>query len=82
MVRVDVSKYSFNVICNIRRCKRYIKLTDFGSNAFVRFDPLKETSTVIKIPSQEAEVRQILGITGGIFGAESGRDKIVSIKSG
>jgi virginiamycin B lyase len=62
--------------------KDIVWLTDFGSNAFVRFDPVKGTFTVIKIPSQGAEVRQILGIPGEIWGAESGTDKIVSIKTG
>jgi len=56
-------------------------LTDFGSNAFVRFDPKSQTFTVIKIPSAGANVRQILGIQGEIRGAESGTDKII-IKTG
>ena len=61
--------------------KDIVWLTDFGSNAFVRFDPTKEIFTEIKIPSQGANVRQILGIPGEIWGAESGTDKIVSIKT-
>ncbi len=56
-------------------------LTDFGSNSFVRFDPIKETFNVIKIPSQGAEVRQILGVPGEIWGAELETEKIVSIKT-
>jgi virginiamycin B lyase len=62
--------------------KDIVWLTDFGSNAFVRFDPTNETFTVIKIPSAGANVRQILGIQGEIWGAESGTDKIISIKTG
>jgi virginiamycin B lyase len=42
--------------------KDIVWLTDFGSNAFVRFDPNKETFTEIKIPSPGANVRQILGV--------------------
>ena len=62
--------------------KNMVWLTDFGSNAFVRFDPKNETFTEIKIPSQGANVRQILGIPGEIWGAESGTDKTISIKTG
>ena len=57
-------------------------LTDFGSNAFVRFDPVKETFTEIKIPTPGANVRQILGVLGEVWGAESGTDKIISIRTG
>jgi virginiamycin B lyase len=62
--------------------KDIVWLTDFGSNAFVRFDPTKETFTVIKIPSTGANVIQILGVPSEIWGAESGTDKIISIKTG
>jgi len=62
--------------------KDVVWLTDFGSNAFVRFDPKSQTFTVIKIPSAGANVRQILGAPGEIWGAESGTDKIISIKTG
>ena len=62
--------------------KDIVWLTDFGSNAFVRFDPKNETFTEIKIPSPGANVRQILGVPGEIWGAESGTDKIISIKTG
>ena len=55
---------------------------DFISNTFLRFDPNNETFTVIKIPSAGANVRQILGVPGEIWGAESGTDKIISIKTG
>ncbi len=48
--------------------KDTVWLSDFGANTFVRFDPMKETFTVIKIPSQGANVRQILGIPGEIWG--------------
>jgi len=42
--------------------KDVVWLTDFGSNAFIRFDPTKEIFTEIKIPSAGANVRQILGV--------------------
>jgi len=62
--------------------KDIVWLTDFDSNAFVRFDPKNETLTEIKIPSAGANVRQILGVPGEIWGAESGTDKIILIKTG
>jgi virginiamycin B lyase len=62
--------------------KDIVWLTDFGSNAFVRFDPVKETFTEIKIPSPGANVRQIYGVPGKVWGAESGTDKIISIRTG
>jgi virginiamycin B lyase len=37
--------------------KDIIWLTDFGLNAYVRFDPKNETFAVIKIPSPGANVR-------------------------
>jgi virginiamycin B lyase len=61
--------------------KDIVWLTDFGSNAFIRFDPKNETFTEIKIPTPGANVRQILGIPGEVWGAESGTDKIISIKT-
>ena len=57
-------------------------LTDFGANAIVRFDPASEMFTVYKLPSPNAAVRQILGRPGEIWGAESGVDKIIVIRTG
>lgn len=57
-------------------------LSDFGVNAIVRFDPTKERFDVFKIPTQGANVRQILGRPGEIWGAESGADKLVVLKTG
>lgn len=56
-------------------------LSDFGANALVRFDPLRETFDVFPLPSSPANVRQILGRPGEIWGAESGVDKLVVIRS-
>lgn len=50
-------------------------------NSLVRFDPLDETFEVFTLPSTEANVRQILGRTGEIWGAESGADKLVVIST-
>jgi virginiamycin B lyase len=57
-------------------------LSDFGANALVRFDPVTQRFTRVRLPSAGAEVRQILGRRGEIWGAESGTDKLVLISSG
>jgi virginiamycin B lyase len=56
-------------------------LSDFGANAMVRFDPAEETFTQFPIPSAGAAVRQILGRPGEIWGAESGTDKLIVIRT-
>jgi virginiamycin B lyase len=57
-------------------------LSDFRANALVRFDPTAEAFTVYELPSPNASVRQILGRPGEIWGAESGVDKLVVIRTG
>jgi virginiamycin B lyase len=56
-------------------------LSDFGANALVRFDPAHESFDVVPLPSRSAEVRQILGRPGEVWGAESGVDKLVVVRS-
>ncbi|MCC7353478.1 MAG: lyase [Anaerolineae bacterium] len=56
-------------------------LTDFGANALVRFDPAKEEFTVFPLPSPSANVRQLLGRPGEVWGAESGTDKLVVVRT-
>jgi virginiamycin B lyase len=56
-------------------------LSDFGANALVRFDPSLELFTVYELPSPNAAVRQILGRPGEVWGAESGADKLVVIRT-
>lgn len=55
-------------------------LSDFGGNALVRFDPARETFDVVKLPSAAANVRQLLGRPGEVWGAESGPDKLVVVR--
>jgi virginiamycin B lyase len=62
--------------------KDMVWLSDFGANALVRFNPTVETFKVFNLPSSEANVRQILGRTGEVWGAESGTDKLVVINTG
>lgn len=57
-------------------------LSDFGANALMRFSPHDEMFKVFALPSSEANVRQISGRPGEIWGAESGTDKLVVITTG
>ncbi len=56
-------------------------LSDFGANAMVRFDADMETFEVFELPSPGANVRQILGRPGEVWGAESGTDKLLVIRT-
>ncbi|HXH21186.1 MAG TPA: lyase [Dehalococcoidia bacterium] len=56
-------------------------LSDFGANAMVRFDPRSEQFTVLPLPSPNGNVRQILGRPGEVWGAESGADKLILIRT-
>jgi virginiamycin B lyase len=57
-------------------------LSDFGANALVRFDPRTSRFTRFRLPSAGADVRQILGRRGEVWGAESGTDKLVVVLTG
>ena len=57
-------------------------LTDFGANAIVRFDPATEQFTSFALPETGASVRQLLGRTGEVWGAESSADRLVVIRPG
>ena len=57
-------------------------LTDFGANAIVRFDPRTSRFRVVRLPTADAAVRQLLGRRGELWGAESGTDKLVVIRTG
>jgi virginiamycin B lyase len=54
-------------------------LSDFGANALLRFDPAGQAFTVIMLPSSPANVRQLLGRPGEVWGAESGVDRLVVV---
>ena len=56
-------------------------LSDFGGNAMVRFDPETEEFTVLPLPSPSGNVRQILGRPGEVWGAESGADQLIVIRT-
>jgi virginiamycin B lyase len=54
-------------------------LTDFGANAIVRFDPATARFDSIELPSPGGAVRQLLGRSGELWGAESAADKLVVV---
>jgi virginiamycin B lyase len=56
-------------------------VSDFGANALQRFDPGTQRFTTIELPSPGANVRQILGRPGEVWGAESGVDKLVVVRT-
>jgi len=56
-------------------------VTDFGSNATLRFDRATEEWLTFEHSSQPAEVRQLLGREGEIWGAESAADQLVVIRA-
>jgi len=56
-------------------------LSDFGANALLRFDPAKEVFETFLLPSTPANVRQLLGRPGEVWGAESGVDKLVVVRT-
>ncbi len=57
-------------------------LTDFAANAIVRFDPVTETFESFPSDRPGANVRQMLGRPGEVWGAESGTDRLVVIRHG
>lgn len=57
-------------------------LSDFGANTLVRFDPTTEQFESFPLPSPSGNVRQILGRPGEVWGAESGADRLVVIRTG
>jgi virginiamycin B lyase len=56
-------------------------LTDFGGDAIVRFDPETETFVSVSLPDAGGNVRQLLGRPGELWGAESGVDKLIVVRT-
>ena len=56
-------------------------LTDFGANAIVRFDPLTESFQSFSSDANPANVRQLLGRPGEVWGAESAVDRLVVVRT-
>jgi virginiamycin B lyase len=59
----------------------FVWVSDFGANALVRFDPRREAFELVELPSEGADVRQLLGRPGEVWGAESGVDKLVRVRT-
>jgi virginiamycin B lyase len=57
-------------------------LTDFAANAIVRFDPVAERFTSFASDRRSANVRQLHGRKGEVWGAESGTDRLVRVRYG
>ena len=55
-------------------------VSDFGANVILRFDPQAETFESFPSDRSEADVRQMLGRRGEMWGAESGTDRLVVIR--
>ena len=55
-------------------------LSDFGANALVRFDPESETFESFPLSGSPANVRQLLGRDGEVWGAESAADQLVLVR--
>ncbi len=55
-------------------------LSDWTNNAIVRFDPASETFTRFPSDRRNADVRQMLGRRGEVWGAESGTDRLVVLR--
>ena len=56
-------------------------LSDFGANTIVSFDPATERFTDYQLSGPNSAVRQILGRPGEIWGAESGLDKVIVVRT-
>jgi virginiamycin B lyase len=57
-------------------------VSEWHAGQLGRFDPATERFTVVALPSSPANVRQLLGRPGEVWGAESGVDKLVVVRTG
>lgn len=55
-------------------------LTEWSANAIVQFDPVTEVFTSFPSDKPSANVRQLLGRKGEVWGGESGQDRIVVVR--
>jgi len=56
-------------------------LSDWGANAILRFDPNTEKFAAFPLSDPYANVRQLAGRKGEVWGAESGADKLFVLKA-
>jgi virginiamycin B lyase len=57
-------------------------ISDWGANAILRFDPKSEKFESFPLPDGYANVRQLSGRKGEVWGAESGADKLFVLREG
>ena len=62
--------------------KDKVWLTDFSANAIVRFDPSTEKFNAFASDRPQANVRQLNGRPGEVWGCESSNDRLVVIQTG
>jgi virginiamycin B lyase len=55
-------------------------VSDWGTNSILRFDPKTEKFEAFPLPDRYAEVRQLAGRKGEVWGAESGADKLFVLR--
>ena len=60
--------------------KDKVWVTDFTANAIHRFDPVRESFDTFPSDKRGAAVRQLLGRSGEVWGAESGTDRLVVVR--
>ena len=75
--RVQDAGGELAAVCDLRRRKRRRVDHRLRFERLVRFDPKAERFRSFPYPSDGAEVRQLLGRPGEVWGAESGTDKLV-----
>jgi len=56
-------------------------VSDWGANAILRFDPKAEKFEAFPLPDHFANVRQLAGRKGEVWGAESGADKLFVLRA-
>jgi virginiamycin B lyase len=56
-------------------------VSDFAANTLVRFDPETGKFGSVALPGEAAEVRQILGRPGKVWGAACGLDQLVVVRA-
>jgi len=59
----------------------FVWVTDFGGDALVRFDPTAEEFTVFPWPTPGAQVRQLLGRPGEVWGTGSAIDTVIILRT-
>ncbi len=57
-------------------------VTGFGANAIVRFGPATERFDSFPSNKPGADMRQLLGRAGEVWGAESGTNRLVRVRYG